>query len=241
MALDASDSEAATSDDYITEWTWDLAPSIDDDGDGDSENDADLDGETVDWTSVAPGEYEVVLTVKSSKGLTSTDKVKVDVSYAGTWTDFEMGGNSSSGPAQLDFDVTVVYDRDSGNTISKAVLELVYPKQDDDWVVGGNQQQNNNRLELYAFNEDGDEVVNSTGIGDDQREDGDCDSEDYCLRFPLSSYQMTDTTNGDGEWTMRIHNDRWNDIQVNQFRTFCSTDLDKFQRKAPLGGSVEFK
>ena len=44
VALDASDSEAATSDDYITEWTWDLAPSEDDDGDGDSENDADLDG-----------------------------------------------------------------------------------------------------------------------------------------------------------------------------------------------------
>ena len=44
----------------------------------------------MDWTSVAPGEYEVVLTVKSSKGLTSTDEVKVHVNYAGTWTDFEM-------------------------------------------------------------------------------------------------------------------------------------------------------
>lgn len=218
VALDASDSEAATSDDFITEWSWDLAPSEDDDGDGDPENDADLDGETVDWTSVAPGEYEVVLTVKSSKGMTSTDEVKVHVNYAGTWTDFEMGGNSSSGPAQLDFDVTVVYDRDSGNTIRKAIAELSYPKQDDDWVVGGGQQQNNNRLEIYVLDEENEEVVNSSEIGDDQREDGECNSDDYCLSLPLSSYLMTDTTHGDGEWTMRIHNDRWNDIKVHQFR-----------------------
>ena len=172
----------------------------------------------MDWTSVAPGEYEVVLTVKSSKGLTSTDEIKVHVNYAGTWTDFEMGGNSSAGPAQLDFDVTVVYDRDSGNTIRKAIAELTYPQQDDDWVVGGGQQQNNNRLEIYVLDEENEEVVNSSEIGDDQREDGECDSDDYCLSLPLSSYLMTDTTHGDGEWTMRIHNDRWNDIKVNQFR-----------------------
>jgi hypothetical protein len=218
VALDASDSEAATSDDYITEWTWDVAPTEDDDGDGDTENDADLDGETVDWTSVAPGEYEVVLTVKSSKGLTSTDEIKVHVNYAGTWTDFEMGGNSSAGPAQLDFDVTVVYDRDSGNTIRKAIAEVTYPQQDDDWVVGGGQTQNNNRLEIYVLDEENEEVVNSSEIGDDQREDGECDSDDYCLSLPLSSYLMTDTTHGDGEWTMRIQNDRYNDIKVNQFR-----------------------
>ena len=42
--------------------------------------------------------------------------------------------------------------------------------------------------------------------------------DDYCLSLPLSSYLMTDTTHGDGEWTMRIHNDRWNDIKVHQFR-----------------------
>ena len=53
---------------------------------------------------------------------------------------------------------------------------------------------------------------------------------------------MTDTTHGDGEWTMRIHNDRWNDIKVHQFRIVLEVrSKPKFQRKAPLGGSVEFK
>ena len=43
--------------------------------------------------------------------------------------------------------------RDSGNTIRKAIAELTYPKQDDDWVVGGGQQQNNNRLEFIVRRE----------------------------------------------------------------------------------------
>ncbi len=113
----------------------------------------------------------------------------------------------------------MVYDRDSGNTISKAVGHLTYPQQDDDWVPGtGNQ--NNNRLELYVYDEDDDEVLNSSSIGDDHRTDGDyCnDDEDYCMELPISSYQMGESTHGDGDWTIVIHNDRWNDIKVERFR-----------------------
>lgn len=221
VVLDASESAPGSADDYISSWTWDVEPSVDADGDGDPENDVDFDGEVIEWTDVPPGEYEVVLTVTSGKGMTETDDVKVHVNYAGTWLDFQIGGNSTSGPAEIAFDMPVVYDRDSGNTISKAVGEIVYPQKDDDWVGGvGNTQQNNNRLELYVFNEEDDEVMNSSSIGDDQRKDGeDCDEdEDYCLELPLSSYQMTESTYEDGEWSIVIHNDRWNDIQVSRFR-----------------------
>jgi hypothetical protein len=219
VLLDATDSTAGSSDDWITSWAWDLDPSEDSDGDGDPENDADLEGEEVEWQNVMPGEYEIVLTVVSGKGMSEKDDTKVYVNYVGTWLDFEIGGNSTSGAAEITFDMPVVYDRDSGNTISKAVGHITYPKQDDDWVPGtGNQ--NNNRLELYVYDEDDDEVLNSSSIGDDQRSDGDdCnDGDEYCLDLPVSSYQMGESTHGDGEWTITIHNDRWNDIQVDRFR-----------------------
>ncbi len=219
VRLDASDSSPGSSDDWISSWVWDLDPNDDSDGDGDPENDADLEGEEVEWQNVMPGEYEIVLTVTSGKGMKETDETKVYVNYVGTWLDFEIGGNSTSGSAEITFDMPVVYDRDSGNTISKAVGHLTYPQQDDDWVPGtGNQ--NNNRLELYVYDEDDDEVLNSSSIGDDQRTDGDdCnDDEDYCLELPISSYQMGESTHGDGDWTIVIHNDRWNDIKVERFR-----------------------
>ena len=56
-------------------------------------------------------------------------------------------------------------------------------------------------LDLYAFNEDDDEVANTTSTTDDQRDEDDCDGDSYCVNLLLSSYMMTDTTNGDGEWT----------------------------------------
>ncbi len=128
VTLDAATSEAGDSSQYITEWNWDLDSGTDKDNDGDSENDVDFSGETIDWSNVAPGEYEVNLHILNSAGLTDSDTIKVYVSYAGKWSDFEMGGNNSGNAQTLDFDVNIVYDKDQGNTIRKAVGELTYPQ-----------------------------------------------------------------------------------------------------------------
>jgi len=218
--LDASDSSAGDSSQYIAEYRWDLNLNDDKDNDGDAENDDDLTGETVSWNDVKPGEYKIGLTVVNNVGMIDSTTMTVIVCYAGYWPDFEMAGNTSGSPVELDFDVFVNYDKTAGNTIQKLVAELEYPEQDDDWVVGGNAQQNRNKLDIFAYNEEDDEVSNTTETDPDSREDGDCnDDEQDCIHLTLSSYLFTDTesTYGDGEWTLTIRNGRFNDITVDQF------------------------
>ena len=218
--LDASDSESGDSSQYITTWNWDLNADVDSDNDGDSENDADLTGEDIEWTNVKPGEYELHLTIENSAGLTDSDSIKVYVSYAGKWSDFEMGGNTSGNAVTLDFDLNVVYDKDNGNTIRKAVGELTYPKIDGDCTnIGTNNCRA--KLDVYAFNEEDEEASNTSDTGLDQRSDGDdCDEYDNdCVFLTLSSYMFTDTesTYGDGDWVMQIRNEKINDLQVESF------------------------
>lgn len=218
--LDASDSESGDSSQYITAWNWDLNADVDSDNDGDPENDADLTGEDIEWTNVKPGEYELHLIVENSAGLTDSDSIKVYVSYAGKWSDFEMGGNTSGSAVTLDFDLNVVYDKDNGNTIRKAVGELTYPKIDGDCTnIGTNNCRA--KLDVYAFNEEDEEASNTSDTGLDQRSDGDdCDEDDNdCVFLTLSSYMFTDTesTYGDGDWVMQIRNEKINDLQVESF------------------------
>jgi PKD repeat protein len=218
--LDASDSESGDSSQYITTWNWDLNADVDSDNDGDSENDADLTGEDIEWTNVKPGEYELHLTIENSAGLTDSDSIKVYVSYAGKWSDFEMGGNTSGNAVTLDFDLNVVYEKDNGNTIRKAVGELTYPKIDGDCTnIGTNNCRA--KLDVYAFNEEDEEASNTSDTGLDQRSDGDdCDEDDNdCVFLTLSSYMFTDTesTYGDGDWVMQIRNEKINDLQVESF------------------------
>ena len=218
--LDASDSESGDSSQYITTWNWDLNADVDSDNDGDSENDADLTGEDIEWTNVKPGEYELHLTIENSAGLTDSDSIKVYVSYAGKWSDFEMGGNTSGNAVTLDFDLNVVYDNDNGNTIRKAVGELTYPKIDGDCTnIGTNNCRA--KLDVYAFNEEDEEASNTSDTGLDQRSDcDDCDEDDNdCVFLTLSSYMFTDTesTYGDGDWVMQIRNEKINDLQVESF------------------------
>ena len=216
VTLDASLSKAGSSDDYISKWTWDMDLQDDANGDGESDNDADYSGEVLEWKDVAPGEYKIALTVTSGTGLVDTKNVDVYVSYVGTWYDFEIAGNGSNGPGERVFDFQVTYDKDAKNTIRKAVGELVYPQEDDDWVYSpGNT--NRNKLDLYAYDEEDEEVANTSDTAVDQRTDGDCDSSDDCIHLMLPSYQMTDTTHGDGEWSMIIRNERFNDIQITSF------------------------
>lgn len=220
IELDASDSDAGDSSQYITTWNWDLNAEVDSDNDGDFENDADLTGESIDWNNVEPGEYELHLNIENSAGMTDSDSIKVYVSYAGQWNDFELGGNTSGSPVTLDFDVNVVYDKDNGNTIRKMVGELTYPKIDGDCTnIGTNNCRA--KLDIFAFNEDDEEASNTSDTGLDQRSDGsDCDEDEHdCVFLTLSSYMFTDTesTYDDGEWTMQIRNEKINDLQVESF------------------------
>ena len=221
IELDASDSTSGSGDDYISKYHWDLDLEFDADGDGDSTNDNDLEGETVEWKDVVPGEYEVGLTITNGKGLTDSDDIKVHVSYAGYWLDFLMGGNNSGDPIELDFEFTVHYDQDIGNTIRKVVGELTYPKIDSDCtdITPGEGNNCRAKLDLHAFNEEDEEATNTSNTALDQRDDGNCNSDDNdCVHLTLSSYLFTDSesdsTYGDGEWTMKIRNNRVNDLQV---------------------------
>ena len=220
ITLDASDSDAGNPDEYISEYNWDIDLNIDADNDGDFENDVDFSGETITWADVEPGEYKVKLNIKNSQDMIDSDTIKVYVSYAAKWSDFEMGGNTSGSGVELDFDVSISYDKDTGNTIRKAVAELTYPQQDGDCtnVPGANNCRA--KLDIYAYNEEDDEAANTTSRGLDQRSEGDnCDEANDCVFLTMSSYIFNDgeTTYGDGDWTFKIKNDKQNDLQVESF------------------------
>jgi len=220
ISLDASNSDAGNPEEYISDYNWDLDLNVDADNDGDAENDADLTGESANWNDVEPGEYEIKLNIINSQGLVDSDTIKIYVSYAAKWSDFEMGGNTSGNGVELDFDVKISYDRDSGNTIRKVVAELTYPQQDDDCQAVFGTNNCRAKLDTYAYNEENDEAGNTSNVGLDQRDDGDdCDDSNDCVFLTMSSYLFGDGENtyGDGDWTFKIKNDKANDLQVESF------------------------
>jgi len=220
ISLDASNSDAGNPEEYISDYNWDLDLNVDADNDGDAENDVDLSGESVNWNDVEPGEYEIKLNIVNSQDLVDSDTIKIYVSYAAKWSDFEMGGNTSGNGVELDFDVKISYDRDSGNTIRKVVAELTYPQQDDDCQAVFGTNNCRAKLDTYAYNEENDEAGNTSNVGLDQRDDGDdCDTANDCVFLTMSSYLFGDGENtyGDGDWTFKIKNDKANDLQVESF------------------------
>ena len=220
ISLDASNSDAGNPEEYISDYNWDLDLNDDADNDGDSENDVDLSGESANWNDVEPGEYEIKLNIINSQGLVDSDTIKIYVSYAAKWSDFEMGGNTSGSGVELDFDVKISYDRDNGNTIRKVVAELTYPQQDDDCQAVFGTNNCRAKLDTYAYNEEDDEAGNTSNVGLDQRDDGDdCDDSNDCVFLTMSSYLFGDGENtyGDGDWTFKIKNDKANDLQVESF------------------------
>ena len=213
--LDGSDSESGDSDEYISDWEWDLDLERDEDGDGDKENDADLSGETVEWKEVPPGEHKIALTVTNGAGLSSVDEVVVYVNYVAKWNDFSIAGNNSNSPIEIEFTFPVTQNQDSGNTIRRAVGELVYLKEDGDCtpVLGTNNCRA--KLDLYGFNSTDEEVGNTSAIGLDQRQNGDCDSDTDCVWLQFTgSYHFSESQWKDGEWTMSIRNDKVNDLDI---------------------------
>ena len=220
ISLDASNSDAGNPEEYISDYNWDLDLNDDADNDGDSENDVDLSGESANWNDVEPGEYEIKLNIINSQGLVDSDTIKIYVSYAAKWSDFEMGGNTSGSGVELDFDVKISYDRDNGNTIRKVVAELTYPQQDDDCQTLPGTNNCRAKLDTYAYNEEDDEAGNTSNVGLDQRDNGDdCDDSNDCVFLTMSSYLFGDGENtyGDGDWTFKIKNDKVNDLQVESF------------------------
>jgi len=217
--LDGSESEAGSDDEYIAEWNWDTDLMTDSDGDGDKENDADLTGEAVEWKDVIPGEYKISLTVVNGVGLTATDEVVVYVNYVGRWSDFEIAGNTSNNAIDMNFDFDVVQSPESsggnGNTIRKAVGELIYPQEDDDCtpVLGTNNCRA--KLDLYGFNSTDEEAGNTSAILLDQRQAGDCDSDTDCVWLQFTgSYHFDESQWKDGEWTITLRNEKFNDLQI---------------------------
>jgi len=220
ISLDASNSDAGNAEEYISDYNWDLDLNVDADNDGDAENDIDLSGESANWNDVQPGEYEIKLNIVNSQDLVDSDTIKIYVSYAAKWSDFEMGGNTSGNGVELDFDVKISYDRDAGNTIRKVVAELTYPQQDDDCQAVFGTNNCRAKLDTHAYNEEDDEAGNTSNVGLDQRDDGDdCDNANDCVFLTMSSYLFGDGDNtyGDGDWTFKIRNDKANDLQVESF------------------------
>ena len=229
ISLDASNSDAGDPSEYVSDYNWDLDLNVDADNDGDAENDVDLSGESVNWNDVEPGEYEIKLNIVNSQDLVDSDTINVYVSYAAKWSDFEMGGNTSANEdpnSELDFDVTISYDLNTGqthrNTIRKVVAELTYPQQDDNCIdsVPGEESNCRAQLEVFAFNEEDEEGGNTANTGLDQRDDGeDCDEANDCVHLVMSSYLFGDGDNtyGDGDWNFNIRNDKRNTLQVESF------------------------
>ena len=213
--LDGSNSDGGSSDEYISSWDWDLDLERDEDGDGDSKNDADLTGETVEWKEVLAGEYKIALTVTNGAGLSDTDEVVVYVNYVAKWNDFAIAGNNSNSPIDIDFSFPASQDLDSGNTIRRAVGELVYLKEDGDCtnVPGANNCRA--KLDLYGFNSTDEEAGNTSAMGLDQRQSGDCDSDTDCVWLQFTgSYHFSESQWKDGEWTMTLRNEKVNDLEV---------------------------
>jgi len=101
----------------------------------------------------------------------------------------------------------------------KAQMELEYPKEDEDCTSLPGANNCRSEIDIYAYNEEDEEADNTTKVDRDARDDGECDSDQDCVHLRLSSYLFSDTdsTYGDGEWTMTIQNDRVNDFVIDQF------------------------
>jgi len=183
-------------------------------------NDADESGETIAWAELAPGEYKIQLTVTAGGGMSDTDAVTVYVSYVGKWSDFEMASNGTQDEYKdLDFEFSVIYDTDSGNTIRKAQMELIYPQQDDDGACANPSFPCRNKLDLYGFNSSNkdskdEDAQNTSDTALEDRQAGDCPSEMDCIWLSLTGWVFSEDQHDDGEWLISIRNEIVRDIAV---------------------------
>lgn len=221
VTLDGSESWAGCdpedsscySEEYLVEWKWDLDTYTDSDGDGVTDNDVDATGETYNWEERPAGAWEVRLTVVDNNGLEDHSDSMVYVNYRGVWKDFEMDRRIQE-PIIMTWEFPLTYDEDSKDRIRYARAKLAYPKEDDDQIGGGiGGTTTNNKLDLYMYNSTDEEVANTTGIENDNRDAGECDSEDYCVWMVIGG----STVRGfqPGQWTIDLENAETHTTKVN--------------------------
>ncbi len=223
VALDGSASWAGCdpedpecySEEYIVSYEWDLDRDTDSDGDGITDNDVDASGETVNWEERPAGAWDIRLTVTDNNGLTDYDDSVVYVNYRGKWVDFEMDRRIQE-PITMTWDFPVTYDEDGKDRIRYLRVKVDYPQEDDDQAGGGIPgTTTDNKLDIYLYNSTDEEISNTTGIGNDNRNAGDCGGDDYCVWMVVGG----STVRGflPGEWTADLVNEETHTTKVNYF------------------------
>ena len=220
VTLDASESWAGCNPDnsncyaeeYLVSWEWDLDLDTDSDEDGDPKNDVDATGETVDLEDMPAGSWDIKLTVTDNNGMTDSDDSTLYINYRGTWSDFVIDRRYQE-PVIMTWDYPVTYEDDGQNKIRYLRTKLTYPAEDADQPFGGVDTEN--RLDLFIYNSTEEEVANTTGIGDDNRDAGDCQSDDRCVWLVIGG----STVRGflDGTWTVDLQNEKTHNTNVKTF------------------------
>jgi len=220
VTLDASESWAGCNPDnsncyaeeYLVSWEWDLDLDTDSDEDGDPKNDVDATGETVDLEDMPAGSWDIKLTVTDNNGMTDSDDSTLYINYRGTWSDFVIDRRYQE-PVIMTWDYPVTYENDGQNKIRYLRTKLTYPAEDADQPFGGVDTEN--RLDLFIYNSTEEEVANTTGIGDDNRDAGDCQSDDRCVWLVIGG----STVRGflDGTWTVDLQNEKTHNTNVKSF------------------------
>ena len=222
--LDGSDSWAGCdpedsscySEEYLVEWNWDLDTYVDSDDDGVTDNDVDAKGETYTWNSRSAGAWEVKLTVVDNNGFEDSTESMIYVNYRGVWNNFEIdrappnNGQGQGQPVIMTWDYPVSYDQESKDRIRYLRAKLSYPKVDEEPP----RPDLDNRLDLFIHNSTEEHVANTTGIGDENRDAGDCEGDEYCVWMVIGG----STVRGflPGEWTLDLQNAETHNTEVNQ-------------------------
>ena len=203
---------------YIVSYEWDLDRNTDSDEDGIKENDVDATGEVVQWEDMPAGAWDIRLTVTDNNGLTHYDDSTVYINYQGKWSDFEMDRRIQD-PIIMTWDFPVTYDEDTKDRIRYLRTKVDYPQQDDNQagggLGGGPVTTTDNKLDIYLYNSTEDEIANSTGLSNDNRNAGDCGSDDYCVWLVIGA----STVRGflPGEWSADLVNEETHTTKVNYF------------------------
>ena len=200
---------------YIVSYEWDLDRNSDSDGDGITDNDVDATGDVVNWEERPAGAWDIRLTVTDNNGLTDHDDSVVYVNYRGKWADFEMDRRIQE-PITMTWNFPVTYDDESKDRIRYLRLKVDYPKEDDDQIGGGiGGTTTNNKLDIYLYNSTDEEISNTTGIGNDNRNAGDCGDNDYCVWMVVGGSTVRGFLPGD--WTADLMNEETHTTKVNYF------------------------
>ena len=212
VEVDGSSSDAGGID-YIDKWEWDLDTTDDSDGDGITDNDNDATGQSISFEKTG-GAFEVKLTVTSSNGLTDSDEMMIYVNYRGEWKDFIIDA-SINDPVEMAWEFPVTYEADGKDRIRYLRVKLEYPQEDDDQPIFTGGATTANKLDLFLYNTTTQEkeVSNTTQIENENRDAGDCQSDEYCVWQVVSGSTIrafqADT------WSVDLTNDESHNTKIN--------------------------